>query len=103
MSISIISVYFVCLLLKTMWQNYFELLSSFISAIIFCTEKWIQMELLVQSINVFLIFVELARWLFKILFLTIYICMSKVHTSLLPTSLLTVDVITHFVSLMGIK
>ena len=40
---------------------------------------------------------------FKTLFLTIYICLSKVHTSLLPTSLLTVDVITYFVSLMGIK
>lgn len=57
-----------------------------------------QMELLVQSINVFSVFIELARWLFRILFLTIYICRSKVHTSLL-----TVDVITYFVSLMGIK
>lgn len=86
-----------------MWQSYFELLSSFTSAVFSILRNGFQMELLVQSINVFLIFVELARWLFKILFLTIYICTSKVHTSLLPISLLTVDVITHFVSLMGIK
>lgn len=102
-NISIISILFCSFAAKNymaelLWVSILIYKCSF-----FILRNGFQMELLVQSINVFLIFVELARWLFKTLFLTIYICLSKVHTSLLPTSLLTVDVITYFVSLMGIK